>query len=63
MSGGIIIQRRAALLTAAKEPCMYDNLPAGYKAKVDAIDLAPPSQCTEHDLETLTKVLRVAVAC
>ena len=63
MSGGIIIQRRAVLLIAATDPVFYDTLPAGYKAKVDAIDGKPPDQCTEHDLEVLCKCLKVGVHC
>lgn len=63
MSGGIIIQRRAALLVAAKDASLYDLLPAGEKAKVDVIDAKPPDQCTQKDLETLVHVLGKAIRC
>lgn len=63
MSSGIIIRRRAILLIAATDSAFYDTLPAGYKAMVDAIDGAPPANCTVHDLETLCKVLKVGVHC
>lgn len=63
MSGGIIIQRRAALLTAAKDTSLYANLPQNEKAKVDAIDTKPPDQCTQKDLETLVYVLGKAIHC
>jgi len=63
MSGGIIIRRRAALLTAAKDSSLYDPLPQTEKAKVDSIDTKPPDQCTQHDLETLVYVLGKAVRC
>lgn len=61
--GGIIIQRRAALLTAAKDPSIYDNLPMNCKDKIDDIDTKPPDQCTEHDLRTLVKMLDIALHC
>lgn len=63
MSGGIIIRRRLALLGAVKDSSLYDDLPQGYKNKVDAIDQAPPANCTEQDLETLVKALKVAIHC
>ena len=63
MSGGIIIRRRAALLGAAKDQSLYDTLPAGEKAKVDAIDTKPIDQCTQKDLETLVHVLGRAIHC
>lgn len=61
--GGIIIRRRAALLNAVKDSSLYDPLPAGEKAKVDAIDQAPPDKCTQKDLETLVHVLGRAIHC
>lgn len=63
MSGGIIITRRAILLNAVKDPALYDQLPQGYKNKVDAIDAAGPSACTQDDLDTLARCIRVAVHC
>jgi hypothetical protein len=63
MSGGIIIQRRAALLNAAKDPSLYANLPTNEKAKIDAIDSKLPDQCTQKDLETLVHALKVALTC
>jgi len=63
VSGGIIITRRNALLTAAKDPSLYDNLPTTCKDKIDDIDTKPPAQCTEHDLEILVKMLKIAIQC
>lgn len=63
MSGGIIIQRRAALLTAAKDPSLYDNLPMSCKDKIDDIEAKAPTSCTEHDLHTLVKMLEIALHC
>ena len=61
--GGIIIQRRAALLTAAKDPSIYDNLPMGCKDKIDDVENKPAASCTEHDLHTLVKMLEIALHC
>ncbi len=61
--GGIIIQRRAALLTAAKDPSIYDNLPMNCKDKIDDIDTKAPASCTEHDLHTLVKMIEIALHC
>lgn len=63
MSGGIIIQRRLALLSAVKAPCFYDELPDSIKSKIDAIDQASPSACTQQDLVRLARYLRLAVEC
>ncbi len=63
MSGGIIIQRRAALLTAAKDSSIYDNLPMSCKDKIDDIEAKAPASCTEHDLHVLVKMLEIALHC
>ena len=63
MSGGIIIQRRAALLGAAKDPSLYDSLPQRWREKIDAIDARGPAQCTDSDLRTLAHCLLVAIDC
>lgn len=63
MSGGIIIQRRAALLTAAKDPSLYDNLPMNCKDTIDDIEAKAPASCTEHDLRTLVKMIEIALHC
>lgn len=63
MSGGIIITRRNALITAAKDPSLYDNLPMNCKDKIDAIEAKPPAQCTEDDLRTLVRMLKIALDC
>ena len=63
MSGGIIIRRRLALLSAVKDPSFYDELPDSIKNRIDAIDQAPPSACTQEDLVRLARYLRLAVEC
>jgi hypothetical protein len=63
MSGGIIIQRRAALLKAAKDPSLYDNLPMSCKDKVDDIETKGPASCTEHDLHVLVKMIEIGLHC
>lgn len=63
MSGGIIINRRKALLTAVKDPSLYDNLPMNCKDKVDDIEAKAPADCTEQDLRTLVKMLEIALHC
>lgn len=63
MSGGIIIQRRLALLTAVKHPSLFDNLPMNCKDKVDEIEAKGPASCTEHDLHTLVKMIEIALHC
>lgn len=61
--GGIIIQRRQALLTAIKDPSLYNLLPQGWKDKVDAISNADPASCTLKDLKTLAKAIKFALHC
>jgi hypothetical protein len=63
MSGGIIIQRRAVLLTAVKDHCMYDLLGSADKAKVDAIAAKDPASVTQQDLEQLVSLLKAAIHC
>ncbi len=63
MGGGIIIQRRAVLVTAAKDPSLYDLLNATDKAKVDAIAAKDPASVTENDLVHLVDLLRIAIHC
>jgi hypothetical protein len=63
MSGGIIIQRRSVLVTAAKDPCLYDLLGSSDKAKIDTIAAKDPASVTEKDLIHLVDLLRVAIHC
>jgi hypothetical protein len=63
MGGGIIINRHAVLVTAAKASCLYDTLSADDKSKVDAIANKDPGSVTERDLEHLVKLLGIAIHC
>lgn len=62
-SGGIIIQRRAAIVPAVTDPSLYDYLPSNCKAAVDAIVGKLPADVTDNDLAILTAMLQVAVHC
>jgi hypothetical protein len=57
MSGGIIIQRAKAALTAVTDPSFYESLTTNTKAKVDAIDAKDPASRTAADVLTLTHAL------
>lgn len=63
MSGGIIIQRNAALLVAVTNPSLYDSLSEQTKAAVDAIDTKSPASRTSDDLQMLMVALEEAVNC
>lgn len=57
MSGGIIIQRNAVLLTALSDTSFYASLSPAHKAKVDAIDAKDPAARTHDDVCTLAHIL------
>lgn len=61
MSGGIIIRRARVLITAATDTCLYDSLPAAEKAEVETIKAKDPASWTEYDLQTLVKILKIAI--
>lgn len=63
MSGGIIIQRRAAIIPAVTDPSLYDALPAACKSVVDAIIHKAPDATTDADLAVLAAMIQVAVHC
>jgi len=63
MSGGIIIQRRAALVPAANDPSLYGALSDASKDKVDEITAKSPIDTTEHDIQTLAALILVATHC
>jgi len=63
MSSGIIIQRAQALVIAATDHSLYDNLPAHCKAQVDDIAAKDPNARTQQDCVTLATLLSVAVHC
>lgn len=57
MSGGIIIQRNAVVLTAITDASFYASLTPSNKAKVDTIEAKDPASRTQDDLCTLTHIL------
>ena len=61
--GGIIIQRRAAIVPTVTDPSLYDSLPAPCKATVDAIVGKLPTDVTDNDLAVLAAMIQVAVHC
>ena len=61
--GGIIINRRAAIVPAVTAPAIYDSLPAPCKAAVDAITAKAPGDVTDYDLAVLAAMIQVAVHC
>jgi hypothetical protein len=63
MSGGIIIQRYAAIKPAATDPSVYNSLPDPCKAVVDAIVAKAPADVTDNDLSVLVAMIQVAVHC
>lgn len=63
MSGGIIIQRRAALLKSAKDSSIYDNLPMNCKDTIDDIEAKAAGSVTDEDLRTLVKMIKIGLHC
>jgi len=63
MSGGIIIQRRAAIVPTVTDPSLYNSLPPACKAAVDAIVNKSPADVTDNDLSVLAAMIVVAVHC
>lgn len=63
MSGGIIIQRRAAIVPTVTDSSIYNSLPAPCKAAVDAIVSKAPADVTDNDLAILAAMIQVAVHC
>lgn len=63
MSGGIIIQRRAAIVPTVTDPSLYDSLPDACKCVVDAIVNKSPADVTDNDLAVLAAMIQVAVHC
>lgn len=61
--GGIIIQRRAAIVTAVTDPSLYGSLPQTCKSVVDSIVGKPELDCTDNDLAVLAAMIQVAVHC
>ncbi len=61
--GGIIIQRRAAILPAITDPSLYNSLPGPCKMTVDAIVNKAPGDVTDIDLSVLAAMIQVAVHC
>ncbi len=61
MSGGIIIQRRAALLAAAQDPSIYGSMTDGDKMAVDAIATKAPDETTAQDIRHLAKLIHHTV--
>ena len=62
MSGGIIINRSEALLTAVTDPSIYDSLLAPIKVQVDAIKAKAPADRTQEDVQTLARAIVSAVS-
>lgn len=63
MSGGIIIQRRAAIVPTVTDPSLYNSLPDACKATVDAIVNKAPADVNDNDLSVLAAMIQVAVHC
>jgi len=63
MSGGIIIQRRAALVPAANDASIYGSLSDACKDKVDEITAKSPADTTEQDMQALAALILVATHC
>lgn len=63
MSGGIIIQRRAAIVPTVTDPSLYDSLPPACKAVVDAIVAKAPADVTDIELSVLAAMIQVACHC
>lgn len=61
--GSIIINRAGVLVTAAKDPCLYDTLPDHCKHKADVIAAKAPDQRTLQDVYELADIISVAVRC
>ena len=60
MSGGIIIQRRAALVPAAMDSSIYSYLSDDMKDAVEAVAAKDPASCTEEDIKTLARAIHEA---
>lgn len=63
MSGGIIIQRRAALLPAATDPSIYNSLPDISKEKIEVICAKAPGDTTAEDIQILGSLIHLATHC
>jgi len=63
MSGGIIIQRFAALKPAATDPSIYDSLPTSCKLTIDTICAKAPGSVTSADISTLAAMILLATHC
>lgn len=61
MGGGIIINRRAALLNAAMDPSIYPYLSQTTKDAVECIARKAPGDTTQDDIETLAAAILEAV--
>lgn len=57
MSGGIIIQRNAVLLTAIQDPSMYASLDPRTKAAVDKVAAKSPDKRDKTDVHCLLNAL------
>lgn len=62
-AGGIIQQRAAIMLPAITDSCMFDNLPAHIKSRINAIDAKPFDQRNEQDVQFLASMFPLAVHC
>lgn len=63
MSGGIIIQRAKALLVAATDPSIYEQMSDATKAIVNSIDAKDPASRTQDDIDQLLIVLEQTCGC
>lgn len=61
--GGIIIQRRAVLLPAAKDSSIYGSLPDYCQQQIDDIAAKAPANVTEQDINLLAALINFAVHC
>lgn len=61
--GGIIIQRRAALLPAATDPSIYNSLSDSSKEKIEVIVAKAPGDTTEQDIQLLGALIHLATHC
>lgn len=63
MSGGIIIQRRAAIKTAVNDPSIYGSLSQACRDRIDDINAKTLDQWSEDEESFMASMPTVAVHC
>lgn len=63
MSGGIIIQRRAAIKTVVTDPSIYDGLSSACKDRIDLICTKGLADWTDDEESFMASMPTVAVHC